>query len=119
MLLLNENEIAKLNTSHEELSVKFLQQLSKDFNDIGCGSFFQKLTVPLQYEELIYEINEALSVIKKQGNYLHQQLLYRVDISEKQIAQISLLDNKQDALAELIIKRILQKVILKIQFSKK
>lgn len=119
MLLLNQSEIAKLSCTQEELSAKFLQQLAKDFNEIGCGVFFEKITVPLHYEVLITEINEALFAIKKQGSNLHQQLLYRVDISEKQVAEMFLREDNKNALAELIIKRILQKVILKIQFSKK
>ncbi|MCW3075883.1 MAG: hypothetical protein JWO32_492, partial [Bacteroidetes bacterium] len=50
-----------------------------------------------------------------------QQLLYRIDVSEKQFADALSYKsnvNHNDVLADLIIKRILQKVILKVIYSK-
>jgi hypothetical protein len=117
--LITHQEILDLNISQEYLVTKFLEQLRKDFDTCGVGSFFKDLSSPLNYELLVAEVNSALLNIEKQGYSVYNQLLYRVDVPEKEIARVSAMENKNAAIAEIIIKRILQKVILKIQFSKK
>ncbi len=60
-------------------------------------------------------------IIEKKDSSSIQNLLYRIDVTELQIkkeASNHLEKNFQQILAELIIKRILQKVILKEQYSK-
>lgn len=117
--LINPKEALELNISQEDLATKFLAQLRKDFDACGMVDFFNEIFVPLDYTLLVDTLEKALMVLEKQGFNAYQQLFYRVDLPEKQIAKLSLTDNKNKAIAELIIKRILQKVILKIQYSKK
>lgn len=117
--LITQQEALELNISQEYLLMKFLEQLRKDFDACAVGTFFEELKAPVNFTEIVCAVSNALSVIEKQGFSGYQQLLYRIDVSEKQIAHISVMENKNNAIAELIIKRILQKVILKIQFSKK
>lgn len=117
--LITQQEILDLNISQEYLVTKFLEQLRKDFDACGVCSFFENVDSSLNYELLIFEISNALLTIEKQGYSVYNQLLYRIDVPEKDIARVSVMEYKNAAIAELIIKRILQKVILKIQFSKK
>lgn len=117
--LINPKEALELNVSQEDLATKFLAQLQKDFDACGMVDFFNKISIPLDYTLLVDTLEKALMVLEKQGFNSYQQLFYRIDLPEKQIAKLSLNIDKNKAIAELIIKRILQKVILKIQYSKK
>ena len=120
--LISQGALSKLNVSQQELSDKFLLQLSKDFNACNAGVYFEQLSSPLEFDILLDEISTALAEIKKSGSATFQQLLYRIDVSEKQVVALlsqQTATTEYHLLSELIIKRILQKVILKIQFSKK
>lgn len=117
--LITHQEALELNISQEYVATKFLEQLRKDFDACGMGTFFNEINLPLDYMLLVDAVSEALVVIEKQGFSGYQQLLYRIDVPEKQLAELSSTHHKNNAIAELIIKRILQKVILKIKFSKK
>jgi hypothetical protein len=60
-------------------------------------------------------------IIEKKDSSSIQNLLYRIDVTELQIKKEAVSHpekNFQQILAELIVKRILQKVILKEQYSK-
>ena len=60
-------------------------------------------------------------IIEKKDSVSLQNLLYRIDITELQIKREAISypeKNFQQILAELIVKRILQKVILKDLYSK-
>jgi hypothetical protein len=82
----------------------------------------QELIEKFKYEEIHSNIMNALKKIDNKDFSKYQHVLYRIDISEKQLntelnAQPG--GDRYSILADLIIKRILQKIILKIQFSKK
>lgn len=98
----------------------FKSQLKKDFETCALSTDFID-NLPQQYNLLksaiIQELNPLLN-----NNSIMQNLLYRIDISEFQIkkyAQTKSTISFNEILAELIIKRILQKVILKKKFSPK
>lgn len=100
-----------------ELFEKFCDQLYKDYELGGCGEFAPLISGRL--EDLQLAISQSLAEIaKRPGSY--QSLLYRIDISEQQIHK-ALENNKDlpllDVVADLIIKRVLQKVILKQLYS--
>ena len=65
-------------------------------------------------------MTNVLKAHEKKAGFNIQQLLYRVDINEKQLST-RLQENKEEEylsiVSELIIKRILQKVVLKKHFS--
>lgn len=98
----------------------FKEQLRKDFESSGISVDFAV--------HLPADLNALKSLITQQIQYLEQHqsdrmpiLLYRIDISEAQLKKYSQLQPElsyQALLAELIIKRILQKVILKKTYSK-
>ena len=95
----------------------FKQQLKKDFEGAGLkGEFVEEL--PAEFDELKRIILAKISSASKTNALAG--LLYRIDLSENQIS--AYLKKYPDfsfeqAVAELIIKRTLQKVILKKRFS--
>jgi hypothetical protein len=105
----------------QDLYELFKFQLTKDFESAGLDITFTK-NLPKELKALRDSIQEEITQSSKQKAQLLPILLYRIDISELQIKNYS--KNNADLtyeaiLAELIIKRILQKVILKKTFSNK
>ncbi|MGZ3898953.1 MAG: hypothetical protein ACXVNM_14065 [Bacteroidia bacterium] len=118
--LFKEDEIKKSGLTAEVLLQKFKEQLLRDFEMCNADSYLSPLT-DLSYPAIHANLKQAMEKITKAGSSLYQQLLYRIDVSEKQLAE-GLQENRDraqsDVIAELIIKRILQKVILKVIYSK-
>lgn len=118
--LIKEDELKKLGISPETLFAKFKEQLYRDFEMCNVHSYLSPIENS-SYDQIHFNIQSALDKIQDAGYSLYSQLLYRIDISEKQFAgQMHEQKGKaeNDILAGLIIKRILQKVILKIVYSK-
>ena len=92
----------------------FKTQLAKDFDQSNFPADFVEALEPDYiriHEKIAFELQR--SVEKCNSNLI--QLLYRVDISEVQLKKSSHRDkteNHFDVIAELIIKRVLQKVVL-------
>jgi len=104
---------------NSEIFNLFKIQLKRDFENCSVeADFVDKL--PPAFEVIRNEIKMALKNMEASGTTSLNALLYRIDISEQQITNY-LRNNAQlgvnDAVAELIIKRVLQKVILKKKFS--
>jgi hypothetical protein len=102
-----------------ELFEAFKQQLKKDLEECGCESAFVAI-LPSQFETIKRLLANVLKQHEKKPGFNIQQLLYRVDINEKKLNE-TLKQSKEDYLdivSELMIKRILQKVVLKKYFSK-
>lgn len=97
---------------------KFKVQVHRDFELAGVTEF-----LPVIESNNLSHLKEVFfnSILKlEMGNAL-KNLLYRIDITELQIKQASQKDPGtplQRLLAELMIKRILQKVVLKELYSK-
>ena len=119
--LVKQEQLDVLRISQQELIEKFNIQLLKDFEMSDVSAYLEPIIV-FEYDEIHSNIMNALKMIDNKDFSKYQHLLYRIDISEKTVELE--LKSKPDSeryaiLADLIIKRILQKVILKIQFSKK
>jgi hypothetical protein len=119
--LIKQEQLDVLRVSQQELIEKFNTQLLKDFEMSDVAAYLEPIVV-FEYDEIHSNIMNALKKIDNKDFSKYQHLLYRIDISEKTVELE--LKSKPDSeryaiLADLIIKRILQKVILKIQFSKK
>ena len=119
--LINQQQLDVLKVSQQELIEKFNIQLLKDFEMSDVSDYLEPIVV-FEYDEIHSNIMNALKKIDNKDFSKYRHLLYRIDISEKTVELE--LKSKPDSeryavLADLIIKRILQKVILKIQFSKK
>ncbi len=97
---------------------KFKQQTYKDFELAGVLDYLPKIDSNdlVGLKELFLN-----AIIKLEMSNALKVLLYRIDITELQIKQATQKDDQiplQHVLAELMIKRILQKVILKELYSK-
>lgn len=97
---------------------KFKMQVYKDFELAGVID-----CLPVIESNNLSHLKEVFfnAILKlEMGNAL-KNLLYRIDITELQIKQAYQKDpgiHLQQVLAELMIKRILQKVVLKEMYSK-
>ena len=104
----------------ENLFDLFKLQLKKDFEGAGASADFAD-HLPSEYNALKVAVEEQLNPMLKNNGSLLSSLLYRIDISEAQLQSYQHKNTSlpfEELLAELIIKRILQKVILKKTFSK-
>lgn len=119
--LINQQQLDVLKVSQQELIEKFNIQLLKDFEMSDVSDYLEPIVV-FEYDEIHSNIMSALKKIDNKDFSKYRHLLYRIDISEKTVElELKLKPDSERyaVLADLIIKRILQKVILKIQFSKK
>lgn len=104
----------------QDLFELFKFQLIKDFESSGISVDFAR-ELPSQLLLLKAVLEQQIQILEKQQASLLPILLYRIDISEAQIKKYA---SKQPdvsyeaLLSELIIKRILQKIILKKTYSK-
>ncbi|MBL7910979.1 MAG: hypothetical protein JNJ41_07990 [Bacteroidia bacterium] len=101
----------------ENLFELFKRQLKKDFDSCSLDTEFTN-DLPVDLEPLKIAIRSQLKPLL--NNSQLSALLYRIDISELQIKNYETKNKNlsfEEILAELIIKRILQKVILKKRFS--
>ena len=105
--------------SSKDLFEAFKKQLAKDFEQGNFPADFVEALEPdyiIIHERIAFELQRN----EKKTDFNLMQLLYRIDISEAQLKRY-LLENKSDnyfnVIAELIIKRVLQKVVIK-QFYK-
>lgn len=105
--------------SKPDLFEKFKLQLQKDFETCGVNGEFSILLAP-NYDSIHATLVRELSLISKSSNSKINELLYRIDISEQQLKKLSKLKPTEDLnsiMAELIIKRILQKIVYKEYFK--
>jgi hypothetical protein len=103
-----------------DLFEKFKTQLHRDFELCGFADEAPKLSSN-NLEHIFQEVLKSVMIIEKKDSSSIQNLLYRIDVTELQIKKEAVSHpekNFQQILSELIIKRILQKVILKQQYSK-
>jgi hypothetical protein len=107
--------------SQQGLFNAFKQQLAKDFQQSNCPFEFIEALQP-DYENILQKITDVLRQNETTSDFNLMQLLNRADISETQLKR-SL--NEKSALpyhsviAELIIKRVLQKVVVRQYFKNK
>lgn len=102
-----------------DLFEAFKNQIKKDFENCGLNSDFVSKILP-DYALILQIVALEVNSIIKQSSTKLNELLYRIDISELQIKKLS----KQkadsdfiDIVAELIIKRELQKVVIREMFK--
>jgi hypothetical protein len=117
--LIKDNELQRHGLTADDLKNKFRAQLLKDFEMCSVDGYLEPI-VDFSYEAIHANLSKALKEIMESAslNYLH--LLYRIDISERHLKEKIRAEPERtdyDVLAELVIKRILQKVILKKIYS--
>ena len=101
--------------SSRDLFNAFKVQLAKDFEQSNFSAEFVEALEP-DYTSIHQKIAFELQCSEKEADANLMQLLYRVDISEAQLKRY-LNENSNEShyhvIAELIIKRVLQKVVIK------
>lgn len=106
--------------SSKDLFEAFKTQLAKDFEQSNFEAEFVKALEP-DYVHIQEKIVEELQRAEKRADSDLLQLLYRIDISETQLKRYLSEASNQNHLmtiAELIIKRVLQKVVTKHYYKK-
>lgn len=102
-----------------DLFEAFKQQLIKDFEQSNFPAEFVEKLEP-DYTFIHEMIANEIQRNEKKTDFNLMQLLYRIDISENQLKKY-LNENKNtnyfSVIAELIIKRVLQKVVLKQHYK--
>lgn len=106
--------------SSDYLFEAFKTQLAKDFEQSNYpADFVHKL--PADYHEIHRQLVHELERHEKRTDSSLMQLLYRVDISEAQLKRC--LQQSQEGhlatIAELIIKRVLQKVVTREAYKRR
>jgi hypothetical protein len=102
--------------ANERLRYAFAEQLKKDFISAGADPAMLD-PVPFEYDLLVAWTEDLLVKMRKTPGGI-QPLLYRVDISESQLKKNYVAGRKAEhTIAALIIKRILQKVVIRLRFS--
>lgn len=105
--------------SSKDLFDAFKVQLAKDFSQSNFPADFAATLEP-DYNSIRETLALELQHNEKQTNLM--QLLYRVDIGEVQLKKYlhqHKNENRFDAMAGLIIKRILQKVVIRQYYKNK
>lgn len=105
----------------QDLFEMFRLQLKKDFDGAGLASGFCE-HLPAEWTTLKAVVAQQLAKADKAGGRELQGLLYRIDISEEQIKRYGKSNPALDfmeLLSELVIKRILQKVVIRKNLSQK
>jgi hypothetical protein len=106
--------------SSQDLFNAFKQQLTKDFEQSNFDSDFIKALDPNYariHEKIVHELQRSGN--RADSNLM--QLLYRIDISEGQLKKYlseHANENHLITIAELIIKRVLQKVVTKQYYKR-
>jgi hypothetical protein len=120
MDLATHTDLVELGITKEALLQKFKIQLLREF-ELCDVSEYLIYSIDDDLIQLQQSIAQAIQIITIKENHKYQPLLYRVDISESQLNQAisnHTSENYFSIIAELIIKRVLQKVILKLKYSK-
>jgi hypothetical protein len=104
----------------KDLFDAFKMQLAKDFEQSNFPTDFIKTLEP-DYAGIHQKIVGELQRCQNRADYNVMRLLYRVDISEAQLKKYLYKDKNENQLvtiAELIIKRVLQKVVIKLYYKR-
>lgn len=114
-------ELPDINTgiSKPGLFNKFKIQLKKDFENCGLDGAFTDSLIP-DFNLILDRVNAEVEKINKATSGKLNELLYRIDISEAQIKKAFNLNpdtTLNTVIAELIIKRELQKIVIKEHFK--
>jgi hypothetical protein len=107
--------------SKPDLFEKFKLQLQKDFEGAGLNGDFAN-TLPQNYDAILSAIGSEIEKVNRLAVSKVTGLLYRIDVSEIQIKKLSS-EKKENSMnqiiSELILKRELQKIVIKEHFKNK
>ncbi|MCK5815202.1 MAG: hypothetical protein KAH07_04585 [Flavobacteriaceae bacterium] len=103
------------NITEANLYPKLIQQLDKDFSEVGLSNYFSDEISP---QVLLTHLSTVVSGIIQRHFSTYTNLLYRIDVSEIAIKKATHSDMKimSEQVALLILKRECQKVWLRANF---
>jgi hypothetical protein len=102
---------------NHEFVLKTQQQIAKDFAKFNLFFLNSFEIEPISKEEIEHLIAQLLVDLMKQGETRLLQLLYTIDLSEKEFLHITTDPNFIQLLAEKILFREAYKVFLRTKFS--
>jgi hypothetical protein len=96
--------------------LKALSQLEKEFL-VENWTFRRPVNPETAFEEIVLQLQPKLAdLLEQRGDSYCKQLLYTIDLSESQVAKAASLEvdsNFSEVLTKLIIRRCLQKVLIR------
>ena len=100
--------------------LKAIVQLEKEFE--GEGWFFLKPSDPQKaFDDVVFQLEPKLKdLVDRRGLFYCKQLLYKIDVSESQLARAYVVEEDAQffrVLAKLMLSRCLQKVLIKNYFK--
>ena len=103
------------NITEANLYPNLIQQLDKDFNDVGLAGYFSDAILP---QKLLPYLSNIVSEIIQNQYSVYANLLYRIDVSEIALKKATHSDIKimSEQVALLLLKRECQKVWLRSNF---
>jgi hypothetical protein len=104
-----------------ELFEAFRQQLIKDFERSGLPTQFTQNLAP-DFHQLVAQVAQELRQCNQQSSTNLSRLLYNVDISEAQLKKYLQTSPEEDhwvVMAQLMVKRLLQKVVIRQYYKNK
>lgn len=107
--------------SKPDLFEKFKIQVKKDFENCSLDGNFAADLIG-DYNVILNAVHSEVEKINKTASGKLNELLYRIDISEVQIKKALKLNPNltfHEVVADLIIKRELQKIVIKEHFKSK
>jgi hypothetical protein len=117
---MNKPEINNLATYYtDELIIKStVQQLRKDL-ELGESELILDAQNSTLYDSLVEQVKVVMDDLLSQSFEQFSQCMYRIDISQNQLGTC-ILDGNYDTtlIAELVVKRCLQKVVIKEWYKK-
>lgn len=109
-------QISDEHLSDKQLVRETLAQTIKDFGDLNTG--FDKLSEEeISFERLVSELSPLIAVMLDEYMEKLFNVLYKIDLPERRIREAMDSDNPSVNLSELILKRELQKVVIRRMFS--
>jgi hypothetical protein len=114
----SRNEIVSA-TKRDTLMVETANQIIKDFGEFGLEITFSG-NVGQFYDELYHQMFQRIEQIISESQSRFQALLYRIDVSQKDIDMYHRQTpnaNYHDVLTELIIHREIKKVMVRNYFK--
>jgi molybdopterin-guanine dinucleotide biosynthesis protein A len=105
--------------TRKEVLEKLIRQINKDL-EINVTIEWEEQGIDL-YQSIIDKVAPVIEKLIRQGNGRVEQLLYKIDVSEKKVKETfnSTLETDPTVIfTQLIIERELQKVVFRMVYSK-
>lgn len=110
-------EILNQELKSDDFVLKTQCQIVKDFGTAGIDFPSDFQSIPWAVDQLIGEISIRLKELQSSSSTSFSQLLYRIDVPESILPDLSQSNDFYLSLAEVVIKREAYKVFLRSKFS--